>query len=478
MWFWLFPILGALALMAALYGGVSAWEARRSLLALVLHGVAVLLLALAFFRTHETIEGRIGLALAMAVEAAAFWAARARSIPVPGVEDPPNRAQGERRTTSAGPQFQAPQGYAVHAARVADGGSQPDVQGDAEASLAVPPDSGGTTAASTDAPLEPEPAPVTHMPATAEATPPVHPDQSGAASPDGLATTVSEASPATLNSEGGLQGRVDAREESRVPRRSFSTIVLFERPMNLTPTVFLASLRRAGQRDATMSHSSGPDLLAAVEAGTITLRLQSGPGRCAAPELDWAIDTSEEWSEARAVFEHHEAHAVLISEYDPDTPPDAVVRLHHRAHAALMEFASVAAVLWPAAERLDPPNALATMAIQASEAGRSLASTCTTIRRFELDGENAGLVLIDSLGLSAFGLPDVQVIASHPPAEETSTIARQAVERLFAARGEVEPIELLIDEPDAWRVMRVQSAFAPDREVVQISRRTARPNDP
>ncbi len=471
MWFWLFVVLGGLTLMAALYGGAAAWTVRRPLVGM--HALAILLLAAAWYLEHGTALGRACLVLAFAVELAAAVAVRVKTGEAPGVS-------GRSSHEETAPPAPLP-GFVAEAVEASAGEARQSIEC-------------GTNSAHAGVVTTHPAAP--HPLMGPDVAPALDPDRQKVAESERATAPTDEQAPRSVESDSISSGADFGRAEPdssrvrdaelaapgsgavceapRVSRRTFSTIVLFDRPLTLTPTVFLASLRRAGQRGATMAQSSRADVLAVVEAGAVTLRLTGGTGPCAAPELDAALDAAIDWPEARAVVASHQAHALLISDCDANAPPDAIVRLHHRAHAALMEFAAVAAVLWPAAERLDPPETLPKLAAQAGDEGRSMAATCTTLRRFELDGENAGLVLIDSLGLAAFGLPDVQMIARQPLDAEIAAPAIEVIERLLTTGDAAAEIDLAAQGGRDWGLSRMRSAFAPDREVVQVSKRAGR----
>ncbi|MBK8268849.1 MAG: hypothetical protein IPK83_11320 [Planctomycetes bacterium] len=149
------------------------------------------------------------------------------------------------------------------------------------------------------------------------------------------------------------------------------------------------------------------------------------------------------------------------------------MRLHHHAHAALPEFAPVIAAFWPDARMLTPLDQLPGLLEYARSPAQPMWRTCTHIRGFALAGENEGMFLFDSVGLHAFGLPDVQVIA--PAAEEAAARATidLITQRIFNTGCDLpHGTEFTASDSRVWRVNYTRSAFVPDREVVQLALKT------
>ena len=168
----------------------------------------------------------------------------------------------------------------------------------------------------------------------------------------------------------------------------------------------------------------------------------------------------------------HEGHAVLTSTFEALVARDRVIRLHHRAHAALAEFAPVVAVMWPQAERLESADRLAERLQQAEDPDRPMAATYLQFRSLPLDGETAGMFLTDSVGLHAFGLPDLQIITAGPPNESEASELRRLAERFLESGCDlVDGSEFAMADDRPRSVMHGRSAFAPDREIVQIAAR-------
>ncbi|MFQ5430679.1 MAG: hypothetical protein ACE5E1_10250, partial [Phycisphaerae bacterium] len=254
------------------------------------------------------------------------------------------------------------------------------------------------------------------------------------------------------------------------PVFSLTSYVLLRNPCEVSPRVFLASLRRGGQRDARLADPQDVEDDERIEAGDMTIAIRGVDTPCEAERIEAALPQDAGRSDHAESVGAHEAHVVVTLRYDASTLRTHVVRMQHRAHAALTEFLPVLGVLWPKAQRWVPVDDLAPLASMADDPDRSVVSTCVSYRSFPLDGENAGLVLSDSVGLHAFGLPDVQMI-SHGPLDAAATGRfHELVERFFASGCDLaNDSEFSLGQGDSWRVTYARSAYAPDREVVQLA---------
>src|SRR5207249_1120664 len=117
-----------------------------------------------------------------------------------------------------------------------------------------------------------------------------------------------------------------------------------------------------------------------------------------------------DWPEADMVAANHHGHVIVTSHSPIDAGPRDVLRLHCRAHAAIGEFAPLSAVLLPEAGHLiSPPTFL-----EARGSGPDPTATCITFRTFSLAGQ---ATLCDTVGLHAFGLPDLQLVVAGEPDE-------------------------------------------------------------
>jgi len=466
-----FVILGTVTLAASIVGLIGVGPGGRS--AAPLHVICLALLGAAAWSSHETTTGRVCLFAAAGIEAIRWLASKKRVKPVvdsvPGYrtigagEDPVRAA---RSSPAASPS------HGPSAAKTAAARSQPDDA--AYLAEAWSPEAGEIAAARAKATgtirstvEEAQPDAITE-PAPAErwedeggdvrmTKPPAQRrpgDDVGADLPTPPTNTVNALPPS----------------EQELPRLTLRTQVLFSRDCSVAPGVFVASLRRTGRRDAAAVEG---DTLPRIRIGDVVLEfdLQNAPRDPAAIEETLTyFEHSAEFADAIRV---HAAHVTLTSHYPAGSPRDFVVRVHHHAHAALTEFTPVVCTFWPDARMLTPVDQLAGLLEYARSAGQAMWRTCAHIRGFALSGDNEGMLLFDSVGLLAFGLPDVQVIA--PASHEAA--ARKAIdliaERIFISGCDLpHGTEYSASDGLVWRVNYTRSAFVPDREVVQLALKT------
>ena len=244
--------------------------------------------------------------------------------------------------------------------------------------------------------------------------------------------------------------------------------VLLRRHYDVVPSVFYASLRRSGQRDATLIDASPADEAIRVQVDSILLELRSVTGACELPVLQASSTEGRAHADIAEDVLHHDAHVTLTSVYQTDIRPDQVVRLHHRVHAALAEFAPVVAILWPAAGRIVPSDHLPELLAQASEPDQPMLRTCTDFRVSSFEEADSQMVS-ESVGLFAFGLPDVQIVTPGEPGELVTVALHQIAERFFVSGCDLaNGSDVSLGDGNAWQIRHARSALPPDRQVVQI----------
>jgi len=252
--------------------------------------------------------------------------------------------------------------------------------------------------------------------------------------------------------------------------RTFTTIVLLRQPWRPAESPIVGGLRRAGQRDAVGASAKGgaPDRVR-LKCSDIIVNVVNHPEKVDADTLAFAVNQSWHWPEAAAASSAHVAHLTIASSHGANVRPADLVRLHHRAHLAVSEFAPVVAALWPASGRLTGVDELPALASR----GSGLLETCVTFRAYDSDSEVEGgtLHVIDTVGLSALAGADLEWISGEPPSESVSAALADLAERLFsgempAAEGDV------LEWPGVGQVgvVRRRSQFSPDREVLGLER--------
>jgi hypothetical protein len=250
---------------------------------------------------------------------------------------------------------------------------------------------------------------------------------------------------------------------TRPPTPPLISIALLRSNWQPAPDVFLASLRRGGERAAKLT-SSSPIKLTTSE---ITLELESISKPVPRTQINDAAAQSWEWPEAARTSAPHTAHVIFSTRADAEAPRAASIRLHCRAHQALAEFAPVVAILWPAAGRLLPVVSLSRV-LGMTDDFELAKATCLNFRTFPLEGPEAGRFLCDTVGFAAFGVADLEVECAGPPtADLTEAIYRRAQEMFEAADDLHADGTTLEHGPFKGNIERTRSRFTPDRDVAQ-----------
>lgn len=443
----MFVILGAVTLVAVLYGLIAAWRTRRGLVAM--HMIALVLVIIAWSLGHMDLAGRIALVAAMLLEAIAWLGVRhdapARSI-VPG-----NRTPNHVPTYSAEPIYETE--VPTTAEPIYDDSHPEPTESVGEPIASEPPMDDITPAPFADAAASgiEEAADIADEPPQ-----PPYDDQQPAPETTGFPAPPQPASQPSLHHQDS-------------PEICIRTFALLARPYHVTLSVLLASMKRAGLRQARLVEPAQETAPAYIEIDGLKIGLVVDDEPAPPRRIDAALSQCPLNEDVVDAVRAHEAHIAVDVAYNRQTARTDAVLTAMRAQAALMEFAPVVAVVWPDAANIVPAaDTAANIGATAADAIEA-ASVCINERRFELDGDNAGLLVLDSIGLGAFGLPDAQVIVAEGDAQRGNNAVRE-LSRHFLTHGCDLPDggrHTLADGGD-WRVTYTRSAFDPDREVVQI----------
>ncbi|MCZ6816068.1 MAG: hypothetical protein O7F76_05130, partial [Planctomycetota bacterium] len=251
--------------------------------------------------------------------------------------------------------------------------------------------------------------------------------------------------------------------------RVFRTCVLLSTEWRPATVVVHASLRRAGQRNAQLIPGRESDEPVMLDVGGTLLEVVLCPAPLDQATIEFAAAQSFDWPEAEAEVAGHVAHIIFTTRAFEETDRAEIVRIHHRAQAALTEFARVQAALWPDAGRLVPADDLARLAAEVAETASPI-GTCITLRTFPPEGD-ASTFVCDTVGLHGFGLPDVEIVSEDEPDEGVSAALSELSGRIFVAgcdAAEGGPVAL--SDGSTWLASRGNARFAPSRAVIELRR--------
>lgn len=248
--------------------------------------------------------------------------------------------------------------------------------------------------------------------------------------------------------------------------------VLLSKSWQFVPDVFLASLRRAGERSARLD---GPITSGAARfaIGRILLEVECFGGAAPAGEVTDAVLQSWDWPEAASTVRTHAARVrftTRVARYamQGENSRPAILRLHVLAHRALAEFAPACANWWPGAARLLSPD----MQPRDADDERPIllaAATAVSFRTLPLDGDLTGHFVCDSMGLDTLGLLDVQVSVEGEPDESVSrALYALAARQLEMNEVPEEGMPWPSDGSPRWRLRRGPARFGRPREVLLL----------
>lgn len=272
---------------------------------------------------------------------------------------------------------------------------------------------------------------------------------------------------AYVEAMGGDEGDSEGMVAPPLPSlRTFTTIVLLRHAWRPAESPIVGGLRRAGQRDATGASARGGDPeRVRIKCSDFIVNVVNHPTRVDPAMLEFATSQTWHWPEAASATVGHAAHLSVATSFPPNARLPDIIRLHHRAHLAVSEFAPTIAVLWPSAGKLTSVDEIAGLA--RAEAG--LLDSCVTLRAFaDHEGSGTGQV-IDTVGLSGLGLPDLELHTRESPADESAAALTNLADRLL--HGERAPADgSPLDWPGLGKVSvhRQSAKFEPAREVLCI----------
>jgi len=185
-----------------------------------------------------------------------------------------------------------------------------------------------------------------------------------------------------------------------------------------------------------------------------------------AEQIELARSQTWDWPEADHAVQHaHACLSVIDTCVAADNRAERLFRLNVVLRA-LLEHTRAVALLWEPAQRLVQPEAF----IESLAHGGTVVDHAVNVRLFRIPDGRPGQLLMDTLGLAPFGLPDLQChFAGADPARMGALLAGYA-EYVFA-KGDVLNEDSLIrgiESHEEWSCARDDSMALPNREVVDI----------
>ncbi len=183
--------------------------------------------------------------------------------------------------------------------------------------------------------------------------------------------------------------------------------------------------------------------------------------------LTAALDQTWDWAEARAAVAGHRVSVVVSDLLAAALPYKERLELFQGVLLGVLEVVPAMGILWRPCGRLVDPKAFR----RSHREGTSRDPLFGPLNVRMFPPEDGGEVLMDTLGLSALGLPDLQVrFEGHDPNQVASLLHGAA--RDVYEKGDTLEDGHALPAPggrELWQCRRGEAAAPPDRPVIDLS---------
>lgn len=184
-------------------------------------------------------------------------------------------------------------------------------------------------------------------------------------------------------------------------------------------------------------------------------------------ELGAALRQSWTWSGASEIAARCRASLTLADFFGAGLDRRIRLALFHGAMSTLLELLPIRAIQWMPSQQVISPGAY----VEQLQRGEGLRGSAINVRKFRINTAEGPVHLIDTMGLHAFGLPDLQCRYVD---EDTARMRALLLDRAaalfdegesFIARGAVTGL----GEGDEWPFVPATSSAEPKRPVLDLS---------
>lgn len=189
--------------------------------------------------------------------------------------------------------------------------------------------------------------------------------------------------------------------------------------------------------------------------------------RLAAPkQLETSLAQTWDWPEARSALAASTATLVLSDLMAGALDRKLRMELFHGLVRSVLEELPVKALHWLPAQRLVNPKAY----LEALDADRPLAASLVNVRLFKVDGPIPGEMVMDTLGLASFSLPDLQIHFAGLDPVKVAARLHSFAQRLFDHGDDFADGSDVagITPKDRWTVKHTPSVAEPTRKTLTL----------
>ena len=184
--------------------------------------------------------------------------------------------------------------------------------------------------------------------------------------------------------------------------------------------------------------------------------------------VESALQQSWDWPEARAVVERSRATMIITDLMSSMLAYKVRLELFHNVLVSLLELTSCLAIHWRPSQRFVPPDSY--LDARRSDHPDPL-FPAVNVRLFNVRNRAPGEKLMDSIGLAALGLPDVQCHFIGLEPNDVATMLYNAAYYLFEHGDVIDDGDTIqgIPTDQRWTCQHELALAAPEREVIDIN---------
>lgn len=248
------------------------------------------------------------------------------------------------------------------------------------------------------------------------------------------------------------------------PHEPYVVRLLLPAPVTLDAQRLLQTVREV-EPDASLR--DGEPLCVQLEPGAGASATLTALDRVSEPEqVEAALNQTWDWPNARESVQHAQAELVIRDAAAHALGRRRRLRFVHALLRAAFEQTPVLALHWMPSQRIVHPEAYRESVGHGAPAG----DTAINVRLFRIPDGKPGEMLMDTLGLAALGLPDLQCHFTGLNPGDVAPLLFAYAEYLFD-KGDVLNDDSMvrgIHDQQEWVVHREESLAPPARDVVDI----------
>lgn len=196
------------------------------------------------------------------------------------------------------------------------------------------------------------------------------------------------------------------------------------------------------------------------------LLIAPSPKALSYEELRPALQQSRDWPDALQLFPQHRA-TLLISDFLPRWQNHTQrLELFHKVVTAALEQVACLALHWQPSQRLVDPA----LYLAKQRQGHDPVFPAIHLRHFQIEDPLLKETVVDTCGLAALGLPDLQCHFAGLDADAVGLVLYQTARVIFAQGDLLQTGDTIhgITPDQQWRCQRGMALVGPAREVIDV----------